>query len=87
MVLVEFAMFSILIGSVVVGSMVFSEEDNLALKNEPSKHPNFEPNSEYNIDITNNSYQDFTEDDNISFDSKRHHTRALEDAASYKYEI
>jgi hypothetical protein len=87
MVLVEFAMFSIVIGSVVVGSMIFVEENDLTLKNEPSKHPNFEPNSKYDIDKTGNSYQGHIENDDIFFDSKRHHPRALEEVASYKYEF
>ncbi len=66
----------------------FTEEKDSTFKNEPIKHQNFEPNSKYDIDKTNyNSYQDFTGDDNISIDSKRHHPRALEDVASYKYEI
>ena len=88
MLFAELAIFSILIGSVAIGSMVFTEEKDSTFKNEPTKHQNFEPNSKYDIDKTNyNSYQDFTGDDNISIDSKRHHPRALEDVASYKYEI
>jgi hypothetical protein len=83
-----FAIFSILIGSISISSMVFADEKSSIFNKEPTKHPKYDPESKYDKNIINhNSYQDFTDGDNIPFDSKRHHPRALEEMNSYKLEI
>ncbi len=73
---------TILIGSFSNSFMVIADEKYSNYNQEPTKHPKYDPNSNYDNNIISDyTYHNFLNDDDIFVDSKRHHPRAFEDMA------